>query len=1329
MLSGDLLAEVARAAAPEAPARTPVEAAGTVRVSGGRTMVELDGSEGACPVASTTSAVKDGDRVRAVITGHGVTITGNLTDPSASSSGLEGALGQIAEVGELVADKVSTGELDAQIARIDQLTANDAEIRGTLSAAEADIEELRADVADLGDLSAVNAEIENLKATKADITLLEAEYATIENLEATNADIHNLEVDYGSFKQLTTDDFEAVNADIDNLEATKLSAEQADIKYAQIDFANIGEAAIEELFTKSGIIGDLVMDDGHVTGTLVGVTIIGDLIEGGTVKADKLVVQGEDGLYYKLNVSGESVAAEQTEYNSLNGSIITANTITAEKINVSDLVAFDATIGGFKITEDSIYSGVKSSATNTTRGVFMNDDGEFAIGDQSNFLKFFKDTDGSYKLAISANSIKFGASSAPFMVNSVEEFYLSTSRTALSGGSWSETAPTATTGKYIWRRTKVTFSDESVEYSPSETGVCISGNDGADGQPGADGQDGRGISSTAVTYQASSSGTTIPTGTWSSSIPSVSAGQYLWTRTVITYTKGSPSSTTAYSVGRMGQNGSPGAAGDDGRGIQSTAVTYQAGASQTSAPTSTWTSTVPTLTTLLPYLWTRTIITYTDNTTSTSYSVSSTLESFEVGGRNLVLASGDKVSNSDYNLGNWYLSSGASGEVGDTGHPILVEGETYTVSVKANIATGSNIEWFRLYWTGMITFSAWTPVFDTDHVYTKTFIADHTRVDTEAVYDRLTAYVGPSNATRGTNTIYWIKIEKGTKATDWTPAPEDVQQGIDAAQGTADDAYEKASSLEVTVDAIEGRVQDAEGDISTLTQTSNSLSSRVSTAEGDISSLEQTASSLASRISSAEGDISSLEQTAEGISSTVGQVSSVANAAQSTANTANARATHQFGTCSTAAGTAAKVVALSGFTRYTGATVAVRFTNANTAANPTLNVNSTGAAQIRAYNAALTASSAYNWVANAVVTFVFDGTYWNVSDAAALSKYSSVTQTVNGLTTRVANAEGDISTLEQTASGLEVRLDTAGDDIDAAQSAASAAQSTANTANSTANSARSTANAANSTANEAKTAATNAAKTATNYLGFSSNGLVVGTNSSGSGQSGLQGNVRLYNGGMEVRNGSTVLARYGASKIELGINSKSSVVDMCGGASRIQANSDGDFSISSPTGRATFGASSFETTVTGRRITLNASTGVYIGSTSLERWVADELFPVGSVYIAYNSTSPASRFGGTWTAITGRFPYFNAGTGTGGSNTHTLTVEQLPSHTHPLDAKNTSSEANNYGLQLGGGFGNRVWVNNNGTPINWYKQGGAGSGKSHNNMPAYQTFYAWRRTA
>lgn len=123
-------------------------------------------------------------------------------------------------------------------------------------------------------------------------------------------------------------------------------------------------------------------------------------------------------------------------------------------------------------------------------------------------------------------------------------------------------------------------------------------------------------SSTEVTYQASTSGTSIPKGTWATSIPSVAAGSYLWTRTIITYTD--KTSTTSYAVGKMGDTGAT------GKGIKSTSITYQAHSNGTTAPTGTWTDLVPTTSAEKPYLWSRTILTYTDNTTSTTYSVGST---------------------------------------------------------------------------------------------------------------------------------------------------------------------------------------------------------------------------------------------------------------------------------------------------------------------------------------------------------------------------------------------------------------------------------------------------------------------------------------------------------------------------------------------------------------------------------------------------------------------------------------------------------------------------------------------------------------------------------
>ena len=188
-----------------------------------------------------------------------------------------------------------------------------------------------------------------------------------------------------------------------------MDVKKLDVNWANIDFANIDKATLNEIYAKSGLIENVTMEDGTVTGYLVGVTIKGDLIEAGTLVADKLVILGEDGLYYKLNTNGITTEAEQTDYNSLNGSIITAKSITATKISVSDLVAFDATIGGFHITDGAIYSGVKETIDNTASGLYLGKDGQLSLGDETNYLRYYKDADGNYKLEISADSILFGA--------------------------------------------------------------------------------------------------------------------------------------------------------------------------------------------------------------------------------------------------------------------------------------------------------------------------------------------------------------------------------------------------------------------------------------------------------------------------------------------------------------------------------------------------------------------------------------------------------------------------------------------------------------------------------------------------------------------------------------------------------------------------------------------------------------------------------------------------------------------------------------------------------------------------------------------------------
>ena len=207
------------------------------------------------------------------------------------------------------------------------------------------------------------------------------------------------------------------------------------------------------------------------------------------------------------------------------------------------------------------------------------------------------------------------------------EYYLSTSATSLSGGSWSTTAPTWVNGKYMWSRTVTTDGAGNKTYSPNQNGVCIAGAQGATGAKGdkgdkgetgatgGTGATGNGVKSIVEQYYKSTSATSLSGGSWSTTYPGWENGKYIWTRSVITYTNNTTSTTTPVCV-----TGTKGDTGATGKGVKSTAVTYQVSSSGTSVPTGTWSSSVPSAS-AGQYLWTRTIMTYTDNTTSTLYSV------------------------------------------------------------------------------------------------------------------------------------------------------------------------------------------------------------------------------------------------------------------------------------------------------------------------------------------------------------------------------------------------------------------------------------------------------------------------------------------------------------------------------------------------------------------------------------------------------------------------------------------------------------------------------------------------------------------------------------
>lgn len=217
--------------------------------------------------------------------------------------------------------------------------------------------------------------------------------------------------------------------------------------------------------------------------------------------------------------------------------------------------------------------------------------GTFTTGQTVSMYFRFKSSEIVIKdgLSVAGHKIESGSTTTPYMPSSSE---VTTADWPSYIGQYSDFTSTAST--------------DPTKYAPW---TIFKGNDGV------------GIKTTVITYAISISGTIAPTTGWTSSVPSLVKGLYLWTKTFWTYTDNS--SETGYSVtyiSKDGNNGNDGVAGKDGVGILTTTITYAGSTSGTTAPTSGWSTTVPTVE-AGSYLWTKTVWAYTDNTSETGYSV------------------------------------------------------------------------------------------------------------------------------------------------------------------------------------------------------------------------------------------------------------------------------------------------------------------------------------------------------------------------------------------------------------------------------------------------------------------------------------------------------------------------------------------------------------------------------------------------------------------------------------------------------------------------------------------------------------------------------------
>ena len=384
-----------------------------------------------------------------------------------------------AAIKDLEANAISTKNLSSEVAKLGYLKADNLESEmaefGYIKSSEADItyaaiEDLKAAEAEIEEIQAKNVEIEKLVANKIDAKKVESTYATIEELEAAEADIQNLEA-----STVKTEELDAEVAEFGYLKTGNLDAEVADLgyakvksleaEYAKLDQTNIDQAwVIDLLVTGKFLADDFNAATGSFSKWLTGVNIIGDSIKAGTISTDRLIIRNPDtneGILYEINngvVDQTDLSEEELKRLCLDGKILVAESVTADKINVTDLFAQDITSTG------NFNMGGK--------GALVYDAETDSLSIRAKEITLSTGTTVEEEI----QSVKSSA-----LIETYDEYATGEDATT-EPTEWYTDKPTAGEGIYIWQRRVNVYGNGDVVYGPA---VCITGSKGG---PGSDGK-------------------------------------------------------------------------------------------------------------------------------------------------------------------------------------------------------------------------------------------------------------------------------------------------------------------------------------------------------------------------------------------------------------------------------------------------------------------------------------------------------------------------------------------------------------------------------------------------------------------------------------------------------------------------------------------------------------------------------------------------------------------------------------------------------------------------------------------------------------------------
>ncbi|GHV97901.1 hypothetical protein lacNasYZ03_11770 [Lactobacillus nasalidis] len=436
----------------------------------------------------------------------------------------------------------------------------------------------------------------------------------------------------------------------------------------------------------------------------------------------------------------------------------------------------------------------------------------------------------------------------------------------------------------------------------------------------------------------------------------------------------------------------------------------------------------------------------------TAGEISTTVSNIRVGGRNLII-------NSDFRneQTNWVADAGSLSVESSTEYGHYLK---YTPNSVGNMRVYSPV---KKVWKAGTTYSYsfYAKADSTVQVKASRSLTDYGPTHTLTTeWQRFTGQI-KSTATADDGTLSLqvtgavaacfarVKLETGTMATDWTPAPEDTDQAISTVSQTADAIKADLSttkgdvaSIKATATSLQTQISNNKSDISTVKQTADSLQTGLSNAKGDISTLKQTADSLTTRMSTAEGNVSSLKQTASGLQTSVSDNAKNISAVKQTATdlqTTVGKLPEQW------------QKDINDKANAQPLTSNVDMNNLTTAGTYLIQDFSAKNAPISAwFMATVTATSDKSRVIQRIRKDSYNVAYersnynsgWTTWERVATgTDVSSIKQTMDSITTRVTNAEGNISNVKQTATDLQTSLTNAKGDISTLKQTASGLES------------------------------------------------------------------------------------------------------------------------------------------------------------------------------------------------------------------------------------------------------------------------------------------------